>query len=1160
MKTALRTIGARSHTGVVRQIRRIEDLLPGDHLCCIYSDDEERRRLLARFLHDGLERGEKVVYVADETTVDEVFSFIDSARFSITTLRERGQLVILHSQEAYVRAGAFDPAEMISLLRVLCEAARKEGYTALRVTGEASWVFRGLPGSHRLMEYEALVNDFFPGSNCIALCQYDRRRFPPELLQQVLATHPFIVFGGEVRQNQFSLSPNDFLTGNIAERQLERQLESIQVSSEIERDLHRFFAASPNLVCIAGVDGYFRMVNPAWTKMLGYSESELLTKPFLDFIHPDDHRRNDLEVNALMQGRITTNFENRYLAKDGTVHHILWTATPYVEEQIMFCIGNDITRLREQESLMRTTLEHDRRLREALDSVPACVFMKDAQFRYSYANQTVQHVLGRRYEEIIGKEDAELFPDDVAKRLRATDQRVLEGAQALDEVMVQTGSGARVFKVFKAPLRANDTQSKCVGILGISTDITDARHQEVCLKNSLAQAQQREQEMELLLHAARQILNTEEFKDIVTQTYPLMKSLLGFQCGFVNIRLVPDTAETAILTDVGTNAVCSLPIPETFALSEFRRYLYSRAAPLRITDFSKTPVPCHFPEGHVPLYNGLCIPLILDEQVQGLMVFGNKPGGFTERDEQFGLAFGNLLTIGLHNERQRRALHRLSTAVEQSTDAVLITDVSGVIQYLNPSYLALSGYSSDECLGRNPRMFKSGVQETNFYQELWKTISDGRVFRGTFVNRRKDGGTWVMETTVNPVRDSNGKTTHFIAIGRDVTRERQLERQYQQAQKLEAIGRLAGGIAHDFNNILQVMSCYIFSIQEGLPEGRFPRDEVDEIGQAVDKAAHLVKQLLTFSKQEPPRFGSVNVDEVITNLLKLVRRVLGEDIELRFSPSGDLPPIRADRTHLEQILMNLVVNARDAMPEGGKIAIETRRVRFDTALHDGSRHLSAGNGVQILVRDSGCGISDANLEHIFEPFFTTKEVGKGTGLGLATVFGIVKQHQGLIDVKSSLGVGTEFTLTFPALAPESTNEQHHEPESVVVGGHETILLAEDDQMVRNIAAQILRTAGYQLILACDGEQALQLAHDNEGRIDVFVLDVIMPKKRGREIFLDLRRLCPRSSFLFVSGYGPELPDLQQVDGSFEFLAKPFSPGVLLRKIRELLKRKEVGKP
>ncbi|MBZ5649189.1 MAG: response regulator [Acidobacteriia bacterium] len=505
------------------------------------------------------------------------------------------------------------------------------------------------------------------------------------------------------------------------------------------------------------------------------------------------------------------------------------------------------------------------------------------------------------------------------------------------------------------------------------------------------------------------------------------------------------------------------------------------------------------------------------------------------------------------HQRAENTLRKLWRAVEQSADLVMITDREGMIEYVNPAFEAVSGYSPGELIGKTPRVLKSGQQNSELYKELWQTILSGNVFRCTVVNRKKNGDVFVAEKTITPLRDGEGRITHFISNDRDITDRRRLENQLQQAQKMDAIGRLAGGVAHDFNNLLMVISSYAELMLDSLAPQHPLRRNVDEIQKASRRAADLTRQLLAFGRKQMQSLQLLDLNLIIDDINKMLPRLIGEDIELVFVPGEKLAKVKADPVQIEQIVMNLVANARDAMPKGGRLVIETASLRLDDAYVQKHSIVPPGQYVLLTVSDSGLGIAPEHLSHIFEPFYTTKEEGKGTGLGLATVYGIVKQNSGFIWVYTEPGMGTTFKIYLPQARQAKLLLQPPLPAEGCPRGCETLLLAEDEAAVRESTREFLSLNGYIVLEAKNGIEALALAQSYAGPIHLMITDVVMPQMGGARLAGELASDRPDMKVLFVSGYAEAtFQHHGEIDVTTRFLQKPFSLKTLARKIREII--------
>ncbi len=499
------------------------------------------------------------------------------------------------------------------------------------------------------------------------------------------------------------------------------------------------------------------------------------------------------------------------------------------------------------------------------------------------------------------------------------------------------------------------------------------------------------------------------------------------------------------------------------------------------------------------------------------------------------------------------ALRRLGSAVHQSADSIVITDTSGNIEYVNPAFEKVTGYSSSEAIGQNPRILKSGKQDDAFYREMWTTITQGGVWSGRMVNRRKDGILFHEDATISPVQDEQGQIVHYVAVKKDITKEVALEEQLRQSQKMEAVGLLAGGVAHDLNNLLTPILGYgeMLLRSPGLDETY--RRDVLEMVEAGKRARDLVRQLMAFGRKQVLEIKPLDLNEVVSGFRQLLRRTLHEDIHIDLVLEPVSKTVMADQRQMEQVLMNLAVNAQDAMPNGGTLTIETLEVELDGG-HPG---LSPGRYVRLSVRDTGKGMDLETQSRIFEPFFTTKELGKGTGLGLATVYGIIKQHGGDIRVHSEPGDGTTFQIFLPAIHRENSigdRTMEKDPNLIpAVTGTGTILVAEDDPTVRQLTCSMLKTLGYRVLSGETAVECIHLASRSPQGIDLLLTDVVMPGMNGKELYFRLKESIPNLKVIFMSGHTSEvIVDRGVTEGGVEFLQKPFNLMSLAQKIHAML--------
>ena len=550
----------------------------------------------------------------------------------------------------------------------------------------------------------------------------------------------------------------------------------------------------------------------------------------------------------------------------------------------------------------------------------------------------------------------------------------------------------------------------------------------------------------------------------------------------------------------------------------------------------------------------LAVPLLANGDVAGCLgLYASRTHFFSTGELDLVRRVADQVSGAVVRNRLAETQQRLSTAIEQIAEAVMITDTDGLILYVNPAFEQVSGYSSGDAIGRHPRILKSGKQDEAVYRQLWRAITAGNVWEGRLVNRRKDGTLYTGDIIITPVRDQHGEIVNYVATQHDVSREIQLEIQFHQSQKMEALGRLAGGIAHDFNNLLTIIHLSTRLLERQVEPNTTLWKHIQRIEETGERAANLTKQLLSFSRREIIEPQIVNLNDLVSELGGMLQRVIGEDIELVTTLGEDLWSLKADSSQIEQVIVNLAVNARDAMPEGGTLTIETANVILDPVY--AARHVDAQHGehVMLAVSDTGAGIPDDVKEHLFEPFFTTKEREQGTGLGLSTVFGIVTRGEGHITVQSEEGEGARFEIYFP-----STQERRAEaapPATPLSDGESTgtILLVEDEDGVRELTARTLIIQGYQVLVAGNGQEALQVSRGFEGHIDMLLTDVVMPLMDGRALVKQLQPQRPEMRVLYMSGYA-DRPLVKQFmsDPNIAFLAKPFTMESLIAKVHTVL--------
>lgn len=515
---------------------------------------------------------------------------------------------------------------------------------------------------------------------------------------------------------------------------------------------------------------------------------------------------------------------------------------------------------------------------------------------------------------------------------------------------------------------------------------------------------------------------------------------------------------------------------------------------------------------------------------------------------------GIVIDITERNQAERtlaKSVSLLEATLESTADGILVVDAEGNMARCNKKFLSLWRIPDSIMTSRQDRImhiFKQ-LKDPDHYLEKLRNVYAHPEFEDSEQVELTDGR--LFDIYSKPQIMGNeivGRVWSF----RDVSEKKNLEQQLRQAQKMEAIGQMAGGIAHDFNNILTVILGYGSILRDHCIDDETQLENIDQVLKAAERASNLTRSLLVFSRKQIMNLRAVDLNDIVRNMEKFLRRIIGEDIQLRINYAQNLLSVYADSGQLEQVIMNLVANAHDAMPDGGTLNIETYLAELDEGFSQQVKGGEPGLYAMLMVSDNGCGMDDTTRERLFEPFFSTKGIGKGTGLGLSVVYGIVRQHKGYIRVYSEPGIGTTFKIMIPYHKGD-LNAESNEYASVPAGGNETILLAEDDPDISKMAASSLQGFGYNVIVAKDGEDALRKFRNHKWAINLVVIDMLMPKKSGHKVCREIKRFRPDIRTIYVSGYSPDLLQSKGLfDEGIEILMKPFRPLDLARKVREIL--------
>lgn len=517
-----------------------------------------------------------------------------------------------------------------------------------------------------------------------------------------------------------------------------------------------------------------------------------------------------------------------------------------------------------------------------------------------------------------------------------------------------------------------------------------------------------------------------------------------------------------------------------------------------------------------------------------------------------------LLSLVEDQKETEAALQLHGAALQATAAAVVITDQDGRIEWANPAFTALSGWTLAEVRGRNPReILKSGQHDEHFYRTMWETLKAGKVWRGEIINRRKNGSEVVEDMIITPLRNPQGHISHFIAVKQDMTEQKALQQHFLHGQRMEAIGTLASGIAHDLNNILTPI-LMVSSILRGRVQDPEERDLFALAESSAKRGADIVQQLLSFSRSKGGTRALVQARHLLKEIGKIIRETFPREITLQERIGRDLWPVSADATQLHQVLLNLCVNARDAMPDGGTLTLTAGNITLEESHPGMPLNTAPGPYLRLEVADTGTGLRPEIRHRIFDPFFTTKDIGKGTGLGLSTALGIVQSHGGFIQVDSTVGKGSTFKVYLPArtdslFPPEAATELPAPPVAAAAPDPRTILLVDDERTVRDAARVVLENARYRVLDAANGEDALGLFLQHRAEISLVITDLMMPVMNGLALSRALRAIDSKLAIVCASGLAEEEKRLELARlGVTDLLMKPFSGAALLARVRQEL--------
>jgi len=900
---------------------------------------------------------------------------------------------------------------------------------------------------------------------------------------------------------------------------------------------------NPLATAVQATDGTIRMCNPAFESLFGYPQREILGLDLDELIAPRDLMREARGLTARSSGEVVR-VETKRRCKGGSVVDVQIIGVPLsVGGKVIgsFAVYQDVTEKLRIEQAQR---EAEHKFRSLFENAVEGIFQTTPEGRYLDANPALARMCGYSSpaEMIAGVRDigTEQYADP---RARERFKRLIErrGVVEAFEYEVRRKDGSKLW-VSENARAVRDAHRRIVSYEGTVEDISERKRSDL--------------ERQATFEITRAVNVTENMDDLLRLIHlALAKVVYAENCFVALYEPLTATFQFPFFVDRFDS-----PPPPQSADRSCMAYVHrsGRAMLIPQKTFDELAAQGEVELVGTPSPSWLGVPLIAPAATIGVLVVQHyqQENAYTKRDLEFLSSVGGQIGFAIERRRAEEKLRgseaRLRVLAEQLPAALWTVDHDLRFTSALGAGLARLGIQADQIAGTSLLEFFA-TSDPNFAP----IAAHRRAVGGESVTFQVEwkGGSYACHA--EPLRGAGGNIQGAICMSLDVTDRKQLEEQFRQAQKMEAVGRLAGGIAHDFNNLLMVIQGYGDLLSERLPESSALRRNAEQIQTAAQRATSLTRQLLAFSRKQMLAPKVLSVYSVVMDMEKILRRLIGEDVQLETASGPDLWLVKADRSQLEQVIMNLAINARDAMPSGGRLSIETRNVEFDDSFSVGGGVLVPGKYVMLAVTDSGCGMDAETQAHLFEPFFTTKEKGKGTGLGLATVYGIVKQSGGYVWVYSEPGRGTSFKIYLPRIEEETkapvARDRRPESFSALPKGSETVLLVEDERGVRELAHEYLEMSGYTVIEAADGYTALELASMHAAPIHLLMTDVVMPGISGRELGERIRHIRPEIKILYMSGYTDQsIVQHGILEHDAVLLQKPFSLATLAAKLREIL--------
>lgn len=932
-------------------------------------------------------------------------------------------------------------------------------------------------------------------------------------------------------------------------KNLQGYLFTFEDISEIQKQLNQIqtiLSTMQDGYILADDEGNILDVNESYCRMIGYSKDELLKMNIIN-LEANFSENEVREKIKLFKQNESTRFVTRHRHKNGNliILDVNIVGSTEHNKTLIAAFCKDIT---EQESLQKILRESEQRYRGIFQNSPLGI-MIIKENKIWLINEAGKKILKVDNEiKILNSTLLDLIPKEYHDSIGTQINSILNGEK---ETLSGLKTRVRRYDNFLIDVEFSLNKIEIMGQPSIQLVFQDITHRE------------REFKIEhLYKEIALGVYHSNTLQDLAKIIETHLKKILSIDS--LLMALYNKQTETLEIihssVDEGIGDTFSIKGTLSEQVISLKLSLLLREEDIdNLIDLGKYRL-----KGK-PTKCWLGVPLIYKSEPIGIIIlqhFSNA-SAFTEKDRELMESIAHHLTIAIREKLFQQELIKFQHIINQNPLSIMITDPEGNLSYVNPYFEDLTGYSANEVLNKNPRFLQSGLTPSTVYDELWATITEGKTWRGKFINKKKDGTIFHEEAIIFPLQNEHGEAINYIGIKKDITSQIEAENRLFQNQKMEAMGQLVSGVAHDFNNMLTAITGYSELLLNKIDSQHPFYKALSTILDASQSASDLTKQLLAFSRKQTIEPRVLDVNSSFSKWFKIYRRLVPEDIEVKFIPCKEDIKIMADPVQLEQVLLNLIVNARDAIVDktdnrNKRITIEVVKVEVDHITAESHPPLKPGLSACITISDTGVGIPPELIDRIFEPFFTTKPKGKGTGMGLSTVYGIVSQHKGTINVYSEYGVGTTFKIYWPVMSDAESAILQKDEELIELPQKElVIMLLEDDPKVREFAKIAMEEYDIQVIDFNSPHEALNHLKSSNITYDLVITDLIMPEMSGYDFIQEAKKITPDIKYILTTGYSENhISEKEKFPEDVIFLNKPFTPRMLLMKIKEALHIKE----